>query len=75
VGSVTSYADLNIWYLLRDNFDAQYKVTKCTVDRFFRNSHEDYVEVNDGYKKEGCQLKYTFKSSSKCELTCIVCYV
>lgn len=26
VGSTTSYADVNIWYLLNDNFDAQYKV-------------------------------------------------
>lgn len=35
---MTSYADLNIWYLLRDNFDAQYKVIKHTVDRFLRGS-------------------------------------
>ena len=63
MGSVTSYADLNIWYLLRDNFDAQYKVIKHTVDRYLRCSYEDYVEVEDGYKKEGYLLKYTFKSS------------
>ena len=60
MGSVTSYADLNIWYLLRDNFDAQYKVTKHTVDKFLRSSHEDFVEVDDGPKDEGYQWKYFF---------------
>jgi hypothetical protein len=37
VGSTTSYADLNIWYLLRDNFDAQYTVRsqrECIVASF-----------------------------------------
>ena len=55
MGSVTSYADLNIWYLLRDNFDAQYKVIEYIVDRFLRSSQEDYVHVDGEGKKEGYQ--------------------